>query len=274
MELTAKKIITPERDSLSLYFKKIWDHRSLISLLAFREIRGKFTNTKTGLLSVFFQPLIYVFVYTIFFQKLIKLEVGSPYPLFAFTGVIGWLLFSNLVSSIGNSVVESQNLITKLYFPKLILPLSKVLVGLFEFVISLVIMFLLMLVLSHLEFSVNTLLFPAFILLNVIIGLSIGIWFSALSFKHRDLSHIVPHIIGFGIWLTPVFYPTTLIPDEFLFAIYLNPVAAVIEFYRWFLLGQAMPSVYYLISFIPVLILLITGLLYFRSVEDEIVDYV
>ncbi len=274
MELIDKKIITPEQDSLTLYLGKIWNYRSLITLLAFPEIRGKFINTKTGLLSVFFQPVIYVLVYTIFFQKLIKLEVGSPYPLFAFTGVIAWLLFSNLVNSIGTSVVDAQNLITKLYFPKLILLLSKILVGLFEFSISLVIMFLLMFAMSHTEFSLNTFLFPVFILLNVIIGLSIGIWYSALSYKHRDLNHIVPYIIGFGIWLTPVFYPSTLIPNEFLFVLYLNPVAAVIEFYRWSLLGQSIPSVYYLLSFIPVFILLISGLFYFRSVEDKIIDYV
>jgi len=274
MDAVEKKTITPEQDSLSTYLSKIWDHRSMIILLASREIKGKFTNTKTGLLSVFFQPVIYVVVYTIFFQQLIKLEVESPYPLFAFTGVIGWLLFSNLVTSIGTSVSDSQNLITKVYFPKLILPLSKILVGLFEFVISLVIMLLLMVVLSHFEFSVNTLLFPILILMNVMIAMSIGIWFSALSFRHKDLNHIVPHIVGFGIWLTPVFYPSTLIPDDFLFVIYLNPVAAVIESYRWLLLGQSAPSAYYLISFISVFILLISGLFYFRKVEDKIVDYV
>ena len=274
MDAVEKKTITPEQDSLSTYLSKIWDHRSMIILLASREIKGKFTNTKTGLLSVFFQPVIYVVVYPIFFQQLIKLEVESPYPLFAFTGVIGWLLFSNLVTSIGTSVSDSQNLITKVYFPKLILPLSKILVGLFEFVISLVIMLLLMVVLSHFEFSVNTLLFPILILMNVMIAMSIGIWFSALSFRHKDLNHIVPHIVGFGIWLTPVFYPSTLIPDDFLFVIYLNPVAAVIESYRWLLLGQSAPSAYYLISFISVFILLISGLFYFRKVEDKIVDYV
>lgn len=272
MELT-KKIISSKSDTLPEYFSKIWQYRSLITLLAYREISGKFKNTKTGLLTVFFQPLVYVFVYTVFFDNLIKLDISIPYPLFAFTGVIGWLLFSNVVMGIGSSLQDSQNLITKVYFPKIILPLAKILVGLFEFCVSLIILGVLMAILTHGSFGIYTLLFPLFVLLNITVAFSIGIWISALSYKHRDLNHIIPHIIGFGIWFTPVFYPATLIPDQFQFLMFMNPIAGIIDFYRWFLLDYDMPSLHYLFSFIPVILLLIAGVLYFKRVEDKVVDY-
>jgi len=220
------------------------------------------------------QPLTGLLIFTFFFNYVVKVDTGGiPYPLFAFSGMISWYFFSSLMAQSGTSLMQSQYLIRKIYFPKLILPISKSLTCFAEFGISLLLLFAIMIITGYYP-SINILFLPFFILLNLITGLAIGLWLSALTIRYRDFYHIIPYLINFGIWLTPVFYPATLIPHKIQFLIYFNPMAGIISGFRWSLLGGAPPSVNYLFSFAFVIIIFITGLYYFRKMETKIADLV
>jgi lipopolysaccharide transport system permease protein len=269
--------IVPEQPGMIPYLKRVYDHRSLILTLARRDIKVEYAQTAFGLLWAILKPLTGLLIFTLFFDGMLNLHPGLlnniPYPLFAFSGMTAWYYFSFVLSSGGASLVSSQHLMSKVYFPKLVLPLSKVLVGLVDFGLSLVLLFILMLLLGH-PFTANLLFLPVAVLINMIMGLSVGIWLSALTIRFRDFQHFIPYIIQFAVWLTPVFYPFTLIPKGFEFTSYFNPMAGMIAFFRWTLLGDIFPSVYYLPSFFFMCVLLVGGVFYFRKVESTVVDLV
>ncbi|HXH20200.1 MAG TPA: ABC transporter permease [Chitinophagales bacterium] len=267
-------VLTSRGESLKEYTSKVYQYRSLAFTLARKDLKVQYAQTFLGVLWSVIQPLTSLLVWILFFDKLIKVDTGDiPYPLFAFSGMMGWYYFTNIFNHAGTSLVNSQDLIRKIYFPRIILPLSKVMVGFVEFFISLTLLFIMMLVMGKFP-SWHILFLPVFILLNIISGLAFGLWLSALTIRYRDFQHIIPFFVYIGIWLTPVFYPSTLIPSEYSFYIYINPVAAVIAGYRWSLLGGEPFSPYYLISFIPMLFILLTGFVYFRKSEYTIADYI
>ena len=168
--------------------------------------------------------------------------------------------------------MQSQQIIKKIYFPKLILPIYKSFAGLIEFIIWFI-FYLLILIYFRFPLSIKTLMLPFGILLNMIVGLSIGIWLSALTVRFRDAFHIIPYLIGFGVFITPVFYESAMVPSAFHFFIYLNPMAGVIAFYRWCLLDMEI-SVFYLLGIIPAFLMFILGLFYFRRVEGVMADII
>jgi len=267
-------LLTSKGDNTATYLRKAYQFRSLIITLARRDLKVQYAQTFLGLLWSVIQPLTSLLVWTFFFDKLIKVDTGDiPYPLFAFSGMIGWYYFTNIFSNAGTSLVNSQDLIRKIYFPRVVLPLSKVLVGLAEFLISLTLLFIMMLISGKIP-TWEIIFLPAFLLLNIITGFSFGLWLSALTIRYRDFQHIIPFFIYLGIWLTPVFYPSSLIPKEYSFLTYTNPIAAVIAGYRWSLFGGEPVSPYYLVSFILMLFILITGFIYFRKNESIIADYI
>lgn len=184
-----------------------------------------------------------------------------------------WYYFSQIVGTAGNSLSSMQDIIKKFYFPRLILPLSKMLVGMTDYIVSFILLLILMILLGYFP-AYTIVLFPFALILNIIVGMSIAVWLSALTIRYRDIHHVIHYVLGFGIWLTPVFYAKSLIPKGYDHFLYLNPMAAVIELFRWSVLGTTFPSMYYLISIIPVFILLITGLLYFIKVENRIADII
>lgn len=270
----SRVIHTNKGDTTTRYLLKVYQFRSLIFTLARKDLKVQYAQTLLGLLWSVIQPLTSLLVWTFFFDKLIKVDTGSiPYPLFAFSGMMGWYFFTNIFSHAGTSLVNSQDLIRKIYFPRIVLPVSKVLVGLVEFSISLVLLFIIMIVMGKSP-SWQIVFLPFFIFLNIVTGLAFGLWLSALTIRYRDFQHIIPFFIYLGIWLTPVFYPKSLIPSEYSFFIYMNPVAAVIAGYRWALFGGEIFSHYYLISFALMLIVLVAGFIYFRKNESIIADYV
>jgi len=242
--------------------------------LAKRDVKAKYTQTVLGILWSVIQPLTGLLIFTIFFDKLIKVDTNNiPYPLFAFSGMVAWYFYTFIVNQGGTSLVDSQYLLKKFYFPRLILPLSKVLVGLVDFGISVILLIILMIILGGMP-SFLILLFPVFLLLAVLTGLSIAIWLSALTIRYRDLQHIIPYLINFSIWLTPVFYPSTLVPESYHFILYLNPMAGIIAGFRWCLLGDLIPSINYLWGILPVIFIFISGIYYFIKIEREIVDII
>ncbi|CAN5303236.1 ABC transporter permease [soil metagenome] len=261
-------------DTFASYLKKIWTYRSLIFTLAKRDLKIKYAQTALGLLWAILQPLTGLLIFTFFFNEVVKIEVpGGNYAIFAFTGMTSWYFFSYIVYQSSTSLIQARDLISKIFFPKLILHLSKVLVGAVDFGLSILLLVVLMLVFGIAP-SANIILLPFFILLNVMVGLAVSLWLSALTIKYRDLHHIIPYLVNFGIWLTPVFFPGTLIPVKFSFILYLNPMAGVVEGYRWCILGLDTFSPYYFIGLGIALLLLLSGFVYFRKVEDDMIDYI
>ncbi len=269
-----KRIISASRSSLRSYFQQVLRYKSVIITLARRDLKAQYAQTALGLFWSVVQPLTGLLIFTFFFGQVIKVDTGGiPYPLFALSGMLGWYYFTYIVNHAGTSILNSQHLISKIYFPRLIFPISKTINGFVEFVISLGLMLLLMLILGVYP-GWSLLAFPVFLVLNIIVGLSIGIWLSALTIRYRDFHHLIPYLVSFGIWLTPVFYPTTLIPERFGFLMHFNPVAGVIAGYRWTLLGAEAPDLQYIYGFIPVLILFVSGVFYFRKIENDIADWI
>ena len=256
------------------YFRELWTFRRLILALASRDIKIKYAQTALGLIWSIFQPLTWLLIFSFFFARIISVDTGGiPYPLFAFCGMISWYFFSYLVQGSGTALITEQELIQKIAFPRMSLLISKAIPGFIELLISLGILLIIMIVLSWIP-GPQIILLPVFLILNALVGLSISFWLSALTIKNRDLLHVIPFLVNLGIWLTPVFYPATLIPEQYSFLIYLNPMAGVIAGFRWTLIGDVIPSVYYLAGIIPVFILFISGCKYFIHTENQIADYI
>jgi lipopolysaccharide transport system permease protein len=207
----------------------------------------------------------------------VGVKTDIPYLLFAMTGMTIWTYFSFVMTNAGSSIIASQAMEKKIYFPRLIIPLSKAAVGLIDLSISLVIMVILM-IYYGIAPSANAWLAPLFILMGIIAALAVGIWLSALTVRFRDFQHIVPFMVQIGLYVTPIAYPADFamkqLPSWAATIYYLNPMAGVIQGFRWSIFGGEAPGSMMYISFAMILFIFITGLLYFRKVEDEMADYV
>lgn len=272
MLLKQPVIITPQPDSIQVYLKKMWQYRSLIWVFAWQEIRTQYAQTYFGVLWAVIRPLFILAIFTVLFNYLLKIQTTSPYYLFAFTGMLAWNYFQQIATSSSAAISQKQGLIRKMYFPKLVLPLSKVIVASVEMLISLALVFV-MLIWEGQPLTAQILTLPLFLLLNIICGLLIGLWMNGLNIRYRDLNQIVMPLISIGIWFTPVFFPVTIIPQQYHFLLYLNPLAGVISGYRYALLNEAFPESYYWIGLAAVTILSLAAAWYLIRVEDEIVDY-
>lgn len=266
------KVISGNSFSFTNYLYDVWANRSLIAAFARRDLRVQYAQTYLGLLWSILQPVIAVLIFTFFFQRVIHLNMRVPYAVFALTGILGWFYFTQLVGQAGTSLMHNKGIITKVAFPKLILPLAKTLIGLTEFGISLCLLLILMLV-TGMPFTAKIAWLPLAILANIMAGLSIGIWLAGLTIRFRDLHHVIPFLIGFGIWITPVFYPTTLVPNGVTWIYYLHPVANVIALYRYIFIGDAIQVLPMLTSFGVAAVLLVTGLVFFIRNEKLMADY-
>jgi len=265
-------VINSEPDSVVTYLKKLYKYRSLIWVFAWQEIKTQYAQTYFGIAWVVLRPLVILSVFTVLFNFLLNIQTTSPYFLFAFSGMIAWNFFQNIASNASSAIMQRQNLIRKMYFPKMILPLAKVLVAGVEALVSLVIILVMMLVLWRLP-TVNILALPFFLLLNICCGLAVAFWMNALNIRYRDLNQIIIPLLGIGIWFTPVFFPTTIIPPQYHFLIYFNPLAGVIEGFRFALLDEPFPDKWYVLSITFTMLLFLSGAWYLIRVEDEIVDY-
>lgn len=269
----ARTVINNKVLNFNSYLKKVIQYRYLITSFAKRDLKARFSQTKLGLVWMIIQPLLALLIFTIFFDQLIKLETGNvPYVAFAFSGMTIWYFFTNIINSAGTALLQSQDLINKIYFPKIILPISKIVVATVEFLVSFSILIVIMLLLG-LNFSPKIVFLPVAVLMTIIVGSAIAIWLNILTVKKRDLQHLIPYLVNFGIWLTPVFYPTTLIPDAYREYIYfLNPLATTIDFVRSIFFDLPFDWVY-CISYIPYVFFLILGLIIFKKTERNLVDF-
>ena len=268
------KIIRSGRSTISEYLHEIWKYKNLITIFAFQEFKVQYIQTRFSFFWVVLKPLMVLALFTFIFDRLMHIPgLIYPYTLFAFSGLIIWNNFSYMVNNAGNVIIANQQLVKKIYFPRIILVFSKILVGLVEVFVSLMLL-LILIALLHYPLHWQILLLPVFILIGLISGTAIAVWLNALTIRYRDLNHLVPTLVGFMIWLTPVFYPVYLIPKNYSFVLYFNPIAGVIQGCRWAILGDTFPSLFFLPSIIFSIFFLISGLVIFIIAESDLADYI
>jgi lipopolysaccharide transport system permease protein len=260
---------------LRLNLKDIWEYRELLYFLVWRNIKIRYKQTALGAAWAIIQPVLTMLVFTMLFGRLAKVPSdGIPYPVFALTALLPWQLFAFALTESSNSLVANQNLITKVYFPRLIVPLSSTLSGLVDFAISFFAL-LVMMIYYHVTPGKAVVWLPAFLLLALASALAVGLWLSALNVKYRDVRYTIPFMTQFWMLATPVAYSSSLIPEPWRRWYGLNPMAGVVEGFRWALLGKSGgvgPLLW--VSLAAVLLLLTGGLFYFRRTESTFADIV
>lgn len=264
--------ITPSRGRFELDLGELWAYRELLYFLVWRDLKVRYKQTVIGATWAIVQPFFTMVVFTLFFGWLARLPSdGLPYPIFYYSALLPWMYFAGSLQHVTNTMVEHQWIIKKVYFPRLLLPLSAVLPGLVDFGIALVILIGMMLVYG-IGLSATTLLAPLFLLFAVLTSLAVGLWLAALNARYRDVRYVVPFLIQFWMFASPIVYPVSLVPERWRWLYGLNPMAGVIEGFRWALLGQGQPSAVLGVSVLAVLLVLCGGLLYFRHVEATVAD--
>lgn len=255
------------------WLKEIYQYKDLFYTLAWREFRIRYAQTFLGFLWAFLQPVATLFIFFFVFGKAIKVDTGSiPYPVFAMVGMTAWTYFSFVVSNAGKSLVSESSMIKKIYFPRLIIPLSKAFVGLIDFGVSFIIAFILMLYFG-VSVSANIIWLPFFLLMIILFGLGAGIWISALSVRYRDFQHVVPFLVQIGLYATPVAYSGSLIPEKYHLLYFMtNPLAGMVEGFRWCVLGTGSLQYTLLFSSLVIFLIFISSLIYFRKVEKVMAD--
>ncbi len=267
--------IDPPKSWASIGLRELWDYRELLYFLTWRDIKVRYKQTALGAAWAVIQPFFMMVVFSLFFGKLAGIPSdGIPYPVFAFCGLLPWQLFAHALTESSNSLVGNQNLITKVYFPRLVVPIAAVLGGVVDFAIAFVILLAMMLYFGIVPgWPIVTL--PLFIVLAITTALAVGLWLSALNVKYRDVRYTMNFLVQFWLFATPVAYPSSLIPEQWRWAYGLNPMAGVVEGFRWALLGKTdPPGALLAVSIAVVILLLIGGLYYFRKMEQEFADVV
>jgi lipopolysaccharide transport system permease protein len=217
--------------------RDLWQSRELLYFLVWRDIKVRYKQTVLGAAWAVIQPLFTMLVFTLLFGKLAKMPSDNiPYPLFAYAGLLPWTFFANAITASGNSLVGSAHLITKVYFPRMIIPGAAVLAGLMDFAVAFVILAFLM-VWYRVPVGAGLLMLPVLVLLTAALALGVGMWLSALNVKYRDVRYAIPFVIQFWMFATPIIYPASLLPDEYRLVFALNPMTGLIEAYRVALLG-------------------------------------
>jgi len=268
-------IIEPRKGWVPVNLKEIWNYRELLYFLTKRDIKVRYKQTVLGGLWAIIQPVFTMLVFTIFFGRLAKLPSdGIPYPIFVYVGLLPWTYFANAVSASGNSLVGSANLITKIYFPRLIVPISASLAGLLDFFIAMLILGVMMIYYQFIP-GVGILLFPLLIGLTFLCAVGAGLWLSALNVQYRDIRYAIPFLIQIWMFVSPVIYPVSIVNDKYQWILALNPMGGVINAYRASILGH-LPIDWGLLGISTAIIIMIflSGLYYFKRMERIFADVV
>ncbi len=267
--------IAPRRGWLQLELAELWKYRELLYFFVWRDIKIRYKQTAIGAAWAVLQPFLTMVVFSLFFGALAKIpSQGLPYPVFYYCALLPWMYFASALQNATNTVVEHQRVITKVYFPRLVLPLASVLSGLVDFAIGFLV-FLAMMLYYGIVPTRATLLLPVFLLLAVLTALGVGLWLSALNAIYRDVKYVVPFLVQFWMFASPVVYPSTLVPERWRWLYALNPMAGVIEGFRWALTGHGQPpGGTLLISAGMVAVAVAGGLIYFQKMEGTIADVV
>ena len=268
-------VIQPSRGWISLDLKELWDYRELLLFMTWRDIKVRYQQTALGAAWAIVQPLLNMIVFTVFFGRLAKVPSdGIPYPLFAYTALVPWQFFAFGLTESANSVVANERLVTKVYFPRLIIPLARIFAGLVDFALAFIVL-IGMMVWYGVRPSLTVIALPFFLAFAVATTLGVGLWLSALNVQYRDVRYAVTFVVQFWLFASPVVYSSTLVPVRWRAWYGLNPMAGVIEGFRWALLRKApAPGFMLVVSVLVVALVLIGGLYYYRRMEKIFADVV
>jgi lipopolysaccharide transport system permease protein len=275
--------IRPSRGWSALNLKELWVFRELIYFLTWRDIKVRYKQTALGAAWAILQPFMTMVVFTIFFGRLAKVPSDNvPYPIFAYTALLPWGMFTKALTDAGRSLVANRSMITKIYFPRLAIPIASVLGGVVDFALAFIVLLGMMLYYRYAPGSEYQpavtpalLTLPLFLLLSVITALGVGLWLSALNVIYRDINYILPFLTQFWLFITPVAYPASMVPGRWKLLYALNPMTGVVEGFRWALLGtSSAPGAMLAISTTIAILVLVTGLFYFRRMERTFADTV
>ncbi len=267
-------IIKPQQGWAALELSDLWRYRDLLFLLTWRDIKVRYAQTVLGAAWAILQPLLTMVIFSVIFGQLAKLPSdGIPYPIFTYVALLPWQLFAFSLSNASNSLVGSEKLVSKVYFPRLVIPLASVLPGLVDFAISFVVLIAMMFY-YQVPLSVRMLTLPFFLLLALASALAVGLWLSALNVEYRDIRYVIPFLTLFWQYATPVAYSASLIPEKWRLLYGLNPMTGVVEGFRWALLGSGQVGGLIWVSTLIILILFVSGLAYFKRMEATFADVI
>jgi homopolymeric O-antigen transport system permease protein len=266
-------VIKPRRGLADLDLAEVWQYRELLGFLAWRDIVIRYKQTTIGVMWAFIRPLLTMVIFAVVFGRIAKVPSENvPYAVFSFTALLPWQFFSTAFAEAANSIVGNGHMISKIYFPRLILPLSSVAVGIIDFLISFVILIFIMIG-YHTPVSARAAALPLFFLLCVVFTMGLGIFFASLYVRFRDMRHLIPFLTQFGMYVSPVIFSSTKIPAKWRLLYSLNPMVAVIDGFRWSLLGTTelyIPGI--VAGTITSIVLLVVGLFYFKKTERVFAD--
>lgn len=267
--------IEPSRGWVSLRLREIWRYRELLYFLTWRDIKVRYKQTVLGASWAILQPFLTMVVFTLFFGGLANIgSDGVPYPIFSYAALVPWTFFANSLNQAANSLVSSANLITKVYFPRLIIPVATVLSGVVDFSLAFLVLIGMMLFYG-ISPTVAVFWLPAFLLLAFATALGVGLWLAAINAQFRDVRYVMPFIVQFWLFISPVIYPASEIPEAWRSLYAVNPMVGVIEGFRWALLGTTTaPGPMILVSGIVAAVTLVSGSFYFRRLERVFADLI
>jgi lipopolysaccharide transport system permease protein len=266
--------IEPQRGWASLELGDLWRYRELLLLLTWRDIKVRYAQTVLGAAWAVIQPVLTMMIFSVIFGQLAKLPSdGIPYPIFTYVALLPWQLFAFSLTNSSNSLVASEKLISKVYFPRLVIPIASVLPALVDFAISFLVL-IGMLIYYQIPLTARILTLPLFLLLAVMSALAVGLWLSALNVEYRDIRYVVPFMTLFWQYATPVAYSASLIPEKWRLLYGLNPMTGVVEGFRWALLGSGKVDAMVWASVVIIFVILISGLAYFKRMEATFADVI
>jgi lipopolysaccharide transport system permease protein len=267
--------IEPTHGWISLKLHELWEYRELLYFLAWRDIKIRYKQTVLGAAWAIIQPFFTMIVFSIFFGRLAQVPSdGVPYPIFSFAALVPWTFFANSLNQSSNSLVSSAQLIQKVYFPRLAVPIATVFSGILDFALAFIVLLGMMLYYGILP-TVNALWIPTFFLLALVTSLGVGLWLSAMNVRFRDIRYTVPFLTQFWMFSTPIAYPSSLLSEPWRTLYGLNPMVGVVEGFRWGLLGTTTaPGLMIVVSSLMALAILVSGAFYFRRVEKTFADVV
>ncbi len=271
----AVTVIQPSTGWSALQLRDLWLHRELVLFMTWRDLKVRYKQTLLGAGWAILQPFLTMVVFSIFFGRLAGVPSDDvPYPIFSFTALIPWTLFSKALQDASRSLVASSHMITKIYFPRMILPLSSVLAGVVDFLIAFAVL-LGMMVFYRIYPTSQVWTLPLFLLLTLVTAVGVGLWLSALNVMYRDVGYILPFLTQVWLFLTPIAYPTSIVPPQWQALYAVNPMTGVVEGFRWALLGTGQPpGMMTGVSALVAVVLLVSGMFYFRRMERRFADMV
>ncbi len=267
-------VIEPSKGWIPVDLRDLWHYRDLFYILTMRDIKVRYKQTLLGAAWAIIQPLFTMLIFTLFFGRLAGMPSdGIPYPIFAYAGLLPWTFFSNAVTNSGNSLVGNSNLITKVYFPRLIIPIASVGSGLVDFAIAFGLLIVLMIYFG-VGFSATLIMLPVLVILTSLLAIGIGMWMSALNVKYRDIRHALPFLIQLGMFISPIIYPPTIVPEKWRFLLAFNPLTGIIEGYRSAIFGRSFDWFALGISALITFAILFYSAYMFKRMEKSFADII